>query len=127
MYNKEYAESKTRLYTIWIGMKSRCYNPKYPHYKRYGGRGLTVYFGWKDDYLAFKSWAISNGYIDTLTIDRIDNDKGYQPDNCRWITRSDNTKKVSRDHAEDIDNINQAFVIGFNLGYVAALKRKQWS
>lgn len=84
-----------RLYRIWIGIKRRCTNENYKHYYNYGGRGITICKEWLHDYPAFKKWSLENGYTDDLTIDRIDNDKGYSPDNCRWTTmqvQSNNTR-----------------------------------
>jgi hypothetical protein len=69
----------TRLYKIWQQMKNRCLNPKGNRFKDYGARGITVCDEWKNDFKAFYDWAMSNGYSDDLTIDRIDNDGNYEP------------------------------------------------
>ena len=67
----------------------RCTNEKHPQYKDYGGRGITVCREWMDVNVFF-DWSIKNGFLPELEIDRIENDKGYSPDNCRWTTRSVN-------------------------------------
>ena len=85
--------SVTRLNQTWRGMKARCYNPNANEYKRYGGRGITVCDEWKNDYLPFKLWAMASGYKSNLTIDRKDNDGNYEPNNCQFITKSENATK----------------------------------
>lgn len=91
----EVAISSTRLYQIYSGMKNRCYNSKSPAYPRYGGRGITICDEWLGDngVQNFINWSLSHNYNDTLSIDRINNDKGYSPDNCQWVTRSFNSAK----------------------------------
>jgi hypothetical protein len=73
-------------------MKARCYNPNWPQFKDWGGRGITVCAIWKDDYVAFRTWALDNGFEDGLTLDRADNDGSYNPENCRWVTKKENCR-----------------------------------
>lgn len=86
--NTTHGLSKTRLYKIFQYMKQRCYNPKKKEYKNYGGRGITICEEWLNDFINFYNWAICNDYNDDLTIDRIDVNKNYCPENCRWITKT---------------------------------------
>lgn len=89
--------SGTRLYITWRNMISRCTNPKDPQFFRYGSRGIAVCDAWRDSFQAFHDLAMANGYREDLTIDRINNDGNYCPDNCRWATRleqAQNTRKT---------------------------------
>jgi hypothetical protein len=74
------------LYRVWYSILQRCTNPKIKSFKDYGGRGITVCSEWKESYIAFRTWAHANGYVKGLYIDRENNDGGYSPDNCRWVT-----------------------------------------
>jgi len=83
---------RIRLYKTWQNMLDRCKNKNYQFYYRYGGRGITICDEW-EDYITFKTWALENGYNDNLTIDRIDNDGNYEPNNCQWLTNRENSIK----------------------------------
>lgn len=86
MKHERHGMSRTRLYRIWIDMRSRCESKNNRFYYRYGGRGISVCEQW-NKFSVFHEWAINNGYSDDLTIDRIDNDGDYCPENCKWSTQ----------------------------------------
>lgn len=79
----------TRLHSIWSNMKQRCFNKNAKRYSQYGGRGITVCEEWKNDFMSFYDWAMANGYNDNLTIDRIDVNGNYEPNNCKWATNKE--------------------------------------
>lgn len=84
----------TKLAHIWSQIKQRCFQKNCKAYKNYGGRGITVCDEWKNDFLTFYNWSIKNGYKENLSIDRIDNDGNYCPENCRWV--EDDTQRRNK-------------------------------
>lgn len=87
--NYKHGFAGTPLHREWKGMKGRCYNPNTVQFKDWGGRGITVCDEWKNDYMAFHKWSMNNGYIKGLSIDRINNDGNYCPNNCMWIPKNE--------------------------------------
>lgn len=90
-----------KLYSVYHNRLYRCFNKNSHAYKDYGGRGIRVCDEWrgKDGYKIFRDWSISNGYREGLSIDRIDNDGNYEPNNCQWISKSENLAKANRINA----------------------------
>lgn len=84
----KHGDSQTRLYFIWKSMRQRCSNPNNSRYLVYGAKGISVCKEW-NKFENFKNWAMSNGYEETLTLDRRDNNKNYEPNNCRWATQKE--------------------------------------
>lgn len=92
-----------KLFYVWWGMKTRCYNKNNKRYKDYGARGITVCDEWLSDFEIFYTWAINSGYGRGLSIDRINNNRGYSPDNCRWV-----------DHSTQQYNTRRNFLLWYN-------------
>lgn len=85
-----------RLYHCWQSMKDRCYNSNNPQFKDWGGRGIIVCDEWVSDYVNFKEWALSKGYSDNLTLDRIKVNGNYSPNNCKWSTKAEQNKNTRK-------------------------------
>jgi predicted DNA-binding protein (UPF0251 family) len=90
-YRRRQADTN-RLYSTYIGMKGRCHSPSHSNYPAYGGRGISVCDEWRQGFAAFAEWAVKNGYRPDMQLDRIDNNKGYSPENCRFVTISENMR-----------------------------------
>lgn len=128
-YNTTHGESGTRLYSIWTGIKGRCNNP---HYEAYGGRGIKICPEWDQDFTTFKQWAISHGYDETLTIDRIDVNGNYEPGNCRWVSKSDQHYNKRSNHYLEYDGVSLtisqwARVLGMKPYQISLRLRRGWS
>lgn len=90
--------SHHRIYMIWFDMKRRCYQPQNKRYSHYGGRGIKVCGEWLHNFQAFFDWSLAHGYQDNLTIDRVDRDGDYCPDNCRWADSITQANNKSNNH-----------------------------
>lgn len=111
--NRTHGQTGTRLYRIWCAMKSRCNNPNFWEYRNYGGRGIRVCDEWNDDFSSFKTWASLNGYTNEMSIDRINNNLGYSPLNCRWIPKSEQSS----------NRRNSIYISAYN----KTLSAREWS
>ena len=98
--------SNHRIRDIYYKMLNRCYDEKDKDYKFYGNKGIKIYNSWIKNPKSFEEWALSNGYKDELTIDRIDSSKDYCPENCRWITINDNSKYKSTTKITVVDGVS---------------------
>lgn len=124
--------NENRLYRIWSGIKTRCYSLSDRNYPRYGGRGIVVCDLWKKSFVDFREWALSHGYCDDLSIDRIDNDGPYSPENCRWVDkRSQNNNRRSNvflTYKGETKTIAEwSKITGIKQATIAQRKRNGWS
>ena len=88
----------TPLYNTWRGMKERCLNPNHIGYNNYGGKGIIICEEWQNSFVKFREWALSNGYQEGLTIDRVDTNGNYEPSNCRWSTQKEQQNNKTSNH-----------------------------
>lgn len=84
-HNKRHGQTSTNIHQKWVNMRQRCSNPNCKSYVHYGARGITVCPEWDNSFEAFRDWAYAHGYEDGLSLDRINNEIGYSPNNCRWV------------------------------------------
>lgn len=125
-------KSKTKLYRVWASMRERCFSPSCNGFVYYGGRGITVCDEWNDSFQAFYDWAMTNGYCEGLSIDRIDVDGNYEPSNCRWVSRNiqaNNTRKnVSIEYNGECHTIGEwADILGIEYITLWMRFRRGWS
>ena len=117
-YNKEQFKaasithnlSKHPLYTSWVGMRNRCYFKKHNRYKHYGAKGINVCEEWKNTFIDFYNWAISNGWNKGLSIDRIDNNKDYCPSNCKFSTTKEQNRNRTSNVTLTIDGVSKIII-----------------
>lgn len=131
--NYKHGISQTRIQNIYNGLKARCYNKNNPRYKSYGYRGVQICDEWLKSVKNFYDWAMSNGYKDDLTIDRIDNNGDYCPENCRWVNLQEQNRNTSRNRLFTMNGKTQcvtdwAKVLGLNpVTVLGRINRGKWS
>ena len=108
--NTTHGKRQSRLYNMWANMKQRCYSENTKSFVYYGGKGISMYELWRNDFGAFYDWAINNGYDKKLTIDREDNDGNYNPLNCRFTThtvQNRNTRRIRRNNTSGYRGVSR--------------------
>lgn len=130
--HRKHGMSESRLYRTWKNMKARCSNERVLCYPHYGGRGIAVCEEWQNSFEAFRDWALANGYRDNLTIDRIDVNGNYCPDNCQWVSMKTQCENRSNNNLLKLDGETQpvsvwAERIGVSADLLYSRKRKGWT
>ena len=128
---KTRSSNRNRLYEIWVDMRKRCNSTTHNRAQHYSLKGIQVCEEW-NDFHAFKDWALSNGYNDTLSIERIDNDKDYCPCNCKWIPMNDQSKNRTTNHYLTFNGKTQTLTdwsieTGINRTTISGRLRKGWT
>lgn len=103
-FEKKHGLSKSKIYYVWLSMRERCDNEKNKSYKNYGAKGIKVCEEWSNSFISFYNFSTSNGYKEGLTIDRINSNLGYYPENCRFITIKEQNRNYSRNHMITYNN-----------------------
>lgn len=124
--------SKTRLYNTWCCMKARCENKNNTSYDIYGGKGVSVCDEWRTDFLNFYNWAYENGYNDDLSIDRIDGDGNYEPNNCRWATAKEQANNICTNRMITVDGVEHTSsewsdITGFKANTIRERLERGWT
>ena len=130
--NYKHGLRNTRLFSIWTNMLTRCSNKNTEAYKHYGARSITVCDEWRNSFNAFYDWAMSNGYESNLTIDRIDVNGNYSPDNCRWVTVKAQANNRRNNHCVNINGVVRTLtewceLYGINYRTVQDRLKRGWS
>lgn len=130
--NYKHGMRYTRIYGIWKAMKQRCFDSNCRNFSKYGGKGITVCHEWKESFQTFYEWAISNGYSDCLTIDRIDVNGNYEPSNCRWATQKKQQNNRSNNRILEFNGVchtlaEWAEITGISKGTIWARLKCGWT
>jgi hypothetical protein len=129
--NLKHGGKGTRLYQIWKSMRERCNTPTCRIYKYYGAKGIKICKEW-EDFIAFREWAITNGYSDNLTIDRIDVFGNYEPSNCRWATYKEQANNTTKNHRVEFNGKNLTLsewseITGIKMQTIWGRLKRGWS